>query len=88
MQLTDHTLFYFIFYSSIRYNVSLEGKTSLIKKKNLKFINYHYINHFDIIAPTAASQKIDEPPLTYLNKGKFFLFICCYFIIQVNFYYI
>lgn len=25
-----------------------------------------------LLAPTAASQKIDEPPLTYLNKGQYY----------------
>ncbi|GAA5808212.1 hypothetical protein MFLAVUS_001597 [Mucor flavus] len=40
----------------------------LPNKNNSSSIRYNV----SLEAPTAASQKIDEPPLTYLNKGQYY----------------
>lgn len=51
------------FYSSIRYDICLEGNPS--DDNNM----FQFQVTDCVTAPTAAAQKIDEPPLTYLNKG-------------------
>ncbi|RCH80181.1 grainyhead-like, partial [Rhizopus azygosporus] len=50
--------------SSIRYDICLEGNPS--DDNNM----FQFQVTDCVTAPTAAAQKVDEPPLTYLNKGQ------------------